>query len=374
MPPTESRNVAERALESLYANGGRDLTPEGYQEALAKLRKANPTLAHQVERSLSPFLAEKVFPRRRVKWADTSQGLRARLALLPDNPHVSEDVRMARRVLGIPANQVKPGPSDPVWGTISSAIKDQRKVRKIAQGNLAGFWHQTHVQEARGIPAERAPDGLISKVMHKSAKASAHARLDGEDVPAWLRRPPSGPPPYDNSAAPLDWITGRVVERHCLPWHAALPLTFYILTENPDWLANIELFSVTISHPQYRPYGVQALHISIEGIDEFVTKEDWELLWKRHLKPYQQRLWRDRGAAPSGRRAVDVSRLRELMPLYRLMVTEKASVRDFISHYAEGGVEVGRELVDQESARRTLTRIETLLSPGRDPTMSQQCL
>ncbi len=76
-----------KALEALYGDGIRDLTAEGYIEAIGHLRKADPAAARRVERLLAPMLKEKLFLRRSRAWHETSEGTRARVVLLPGNPH-----------------------------------------------------------------------------------------------------------------------------------------------------------------------------------------------------------------------------------------------------------------------------------------------
>jgi hypothetical protein len=46
-------------------------------------------------------LAENIFPSRKIKWQQTFEGIRVRLVLLPDNPHLQQEIRVIRSVLGI---------------------------------------------------------------------------------------------------------------------------------------------------------------------------------------------------------------------------------------------------------------------------------
>jgi hypothetical protein len=63
----------EEALAVLYGSDPRDLTAEGYQEAISDLRKRDPNLARRVERALAPNLEQEIFPLRGRKWHETSQ-------------------------------------------------------------------------------------------------------------------------------------------------------------------------------------------------------------------------------------------------------------------------------------------------------------
>ena len=104
----------QQALSLLFEDGERDLTAEGYTRALSALRDRDPAAAKRVERALASNL-DHLFPRRAKKWHDTSQGLRARLALLPLNPHLKQDVVEIRDTLTIPPNVVTAPEGHPLW-------------------------------------------------------------------------------------------------------------------------------------------------------------------------------------------------------------------------------------------------------------------
>lgn len=97
----------EQALNVLYGNEERDLSGDGYQTALKKLRRKSPKLANQVERALGSTL-ETVLPRRAIKWHETSRGTTYRLALLHENLVFQRDAENVRKVFGLPATGVSP--------------------------------------------------------------------------------------------------------------------------------------------------------------------------------------------------------------------------------------------------------------------------
>ncbi len=358
--PKESVN---RALEQLYKDTWRDLSAEGYQDAMVKLRKTNANLARRLERQLAPFLRDKIFRRRRVDWVNTSHGLRARLDLLSENPRLTQDVRVVRKVLSIPDDQVKPTKGDPLWKELAAVVKPALVKREV-EGIMAARWHIVHVQEAGSEKVSYDEDTahLLSESMFKTAVASAHVPFTDEGVPSWLGELPSGLAPYDGSGAPLDWAVGRLVERHRLPWSVDLRLTFYILTENSDYLTNIELLSVSSSYSYYRPYETYAHTVSVDGIDEFVTKENWMHLWQRYIEPMQRHLWQERGQAPHGRRTVDISLLRIVLPIYESMVTKGIGIKDILANQGEDWDEKLWDM-DQEAIRRAMKDLERLLTP-----------
>ncbi len=361
---TYDKEKIKRALSKLYGRGVRDLTPEGYREALSRLKTSNPNVARQVERALEPYLKEKVFPRRKVSWLNSSQGLRARLALLTENPHFQADVKIVRKALGIPRDQIKPNEDDPLWKEIASAKIKPNSIRKVWEGNLAGWWHGAHTLLAVGKKDKLSDEelyGPLQETMRLSANKSAQVLFTSKDVPGWLKQKPLGPPPHDSDGAPLDRAVGRLVERHRLPWHAGLPLTFYVITENPEWVKDIELLSVSRSYSHYRPYETSAVGITLEGIDEFITVEDWQGLWERYIKPVQEDAWREKAMKPQGRRAVDPERLKKFLPLYRRTIRSQTSVRGLLSKAAS----LNKFYIDQdqETIRRALKDIERLLYP-----------
>ncbi len=362
---TYDEEKKNRALIKLYGSGGRDLTPEGYREALSRLKASDPNAARQVERTLEPYLKERIFPRKKVGWQNSSQGLRVRLALLPGNPYLKADIKVVRRVLGIPQDQIKPDKDDPLWKDIASSKIKPKSVRKVWEGNVAGLWHVAHTLLALGKEDDLSNEELydsLQATMRLSAIKSARVQFTDEDVPEWLKQIPTGEPPYDSTGAPLDRAVGRLVERHRLPWHAASPLTVYVLTENPEWVKDIELFSVSTSHSYYRSYKTNAIGITVEGIDEFITFKDWQRLWERYIKRIQEKAFRERAMKPHGRKTVDLERLKEYLPLYQEVIRRYKSINEFVDNKTESYGELYQDQ-DQETVRRALKDIESLLRP-----------
>ena len=230
----------QQALSLLFEDGVRDLTAEGYAKALSALRNQDPAAAKRVERALAPDL-DILFPRRSKKWHETSQGLRARLALLPLNPHLKQDVVEVRDTLAIPPNVVTAPEGHPLWRQMEEVFSepDPERVRRMVEGRMAKRWLHIHRRTALGKPIYQGPDvGMdgeplapderkrvetefklfLSSQAHRSAERSAQLNLTADTVPAWLRKPPDGPEPYAAPKVPMEWATGRLVERHRLPW------------------------------------------------------------------------------------------------------------------------------------------------------------
>jgi len=141
---------------------------------------------------------------------------------------------------------------------------------------MAGAWHVVHCQAASGHSINAMDKGSLASSFVESAISSFSVNFKAKDIPAWLQKAPSGPAPYDSKAVPVDWAAGRLVERHHLPWHAALPLVLYIITENQGFLKNIEPLNVHFGR-NGGPYDdIEAFSITIDGVDEFVSKKDWD--------------------------------------------------------------------------------------------------
>jgi hypothetical protein len=141
---------------------------------------------------------------------------------------------------------------------------------------------------------------------------------------------------------------------------------FYVLTENVDWLGQGEPlpFSVSVSLAVYQPYGTGALNILVQGLDEFATYEDWVNIWKSRIMPAQERSWKERGQKPSGNRGHDLKRLKEFMPVYNAMIESKTSIAKFIGkQFPSEKLDRRYGEYDQETMRRALSDIETLLTP-----------
>ena len=157
-------------LEALYGEGLRDLTFYGYTRASQQLRNDDPAMARRVDRRLDPFLRTKVFPRRRREWQETSEGTRARLALLAENPHLERDVRDVRSVLGVPDSQVRVLEGDDLWNQAAEVVRPEC-VRQEVERQLVGGWHLIHLQAALGreLDEDIAWTGRISR-SHRSPK------------------------------------------------------------------------------------------------------------------------------------------------------------------------------------------------------------
>jgi hypothetical protein len=376
----------EEALGILYGIGPRDFTAEGYQEAISNLRTQDPNLARRVERALAPSLEQEIFPLRGRKWYETSQGMRARLYLLPDNPHLERDVETIRAIFGIPSNELQASREHPLWKRMAKLV-DAGTLHRAVTGTLAEHWLKVHRRTALGQPiglkpAEEDPSGataetkLLSPEAYQSAEIGAGIDLrrsqavgTREDIPDWLQRVPTLGP-YPEVSVPMDRAAAKLVERYRLPWGLAPNLQFYILTLDKSWLANIDFVLSLVSEAGRESPHYPGFSLTLYGLDDFVTKGEWDRIWEKVIKPKQQALSRQRGRVssqrrPQGRNAVDLNRLKSGVVLYRKMVQGKRiSVEKALSQLTEeGNLDSSILEKDQATARRLVRDLKDLLAP-----------
>lgn len=345
----------EEALKILFGDQWRDLMAEGYQTALAALRQRYPSMARQVERALEPCL-RKAFPRRSKHWHDLSTGMRARLALLPENPHLVEDVHVIRSVLGIPAGEVRAKEGDRIWQQLGRYVRPELKERAV-HGRVAEQWLDLHRRAALGgRPRSGARYGL-SWAARQSAIERGRLNPSASACPEWLRRPPRN---REGFQVPMEWAVARLLERYRLPEIVGAGLQMFILTQDVSWLRDINFGRCLVAPPESLPY--RGFSVTVSGLYEFVTREDWSDIWDAVVKPRQGMLMSSRGMAPAGRRTVDIERLRQGIDLCRKNKVERMRMEQALSEFAEKGSSTSED-IDLGSARRLLRDLKAVLAP-----------
>ncbi len=347
-----------KALNILYGDGGRDLTSEGYIEAMHQLRLKDEAQARRVERTLAPILKERIFRRKQVEWYNTSEGTRIRLLLLPDNPHVQADAVTIRQVLGIPNGHVNVTEKDPLWQQLKASIKLE-EIRRVAEGNLAGWWLHVHMKVASGQKTDGTDKAVLSSDLLESAAASATKDLRSKDIPDWMRQSANKSTSRFNLLAPLEYCASRLAERYHLPPQSVRSLNFYILTQDPSWITGIDPVVVDIKYTD-EPGGHDKFDVCLKGVNEFMTEKDWQHVWIEYVRPRQQRLWAQRGMKPQGRRTVDFRRLKKALPLYLQMVKGNIEINELLSQPIE---DLSLVDLDQETIRAAIHDLERVLAP-----------
>jgi len=357
---------ANEALELLYGNRVCDLTSEGYREAIGRIRLYDKALARRLERILDPILKKRVFPRRQREWYETSEATRARLVLLPGNPHVQADVRIVREALHIPPGHIHTTQEHPLWKHLQVIIRPEElspeRVRRIVEGNLVGEWLHIHRRTASGQPMEEENGQMLSTEMRESAIASASVDLRVSEIPEWLRFPLGELGSHKGMEAPIDWVSVRLVERHNLPRRVLNRITMFILTQDHSWIEGLEPLRIDITRSRDPSGDPEAFSISVKNIDEFTTKEDWERVWTNHVKPRQEFLWEKRGMSPQGRRTRDIERFKKALPFYRKMVEANLDFKD-LYHSREVFVDEAILNWDMENLRRAIDDLDKILTP-----------
>ena len=345
-------------LRELLGEGPLDITQENVSRALKQLKEEDPVggdlRGRRIQRALDGLLKKKVFRRRKLKLEQTTAGTKARVALLPENPHLYSDVEDMRWALGIPKDHIhveKTSRRSPPLGSL-----DPMRLIRLEEGELASRWMWVHRQAHLGHPISMGDDDTLPKEMWESAEASCRVLLDRIDVSEWLRRPPAGPEPYSENGAPFDRAIGRLMERYGLPWHLSSPLSFYVLTRDLDRVTNMEWMTVSVTYeesPALRDPDAFSLHVL--GLDEYVTKKDWDRVWNRYVRPRQELLWKERGSRPRTVRGFSLKDLRQFLPSYGRKVNLGFAIKRL---QAETLMEK-----DQESIRRSMRILEKLLAP-----------
>ena len=238
--------ITERqALRDLFEDADHDLTASGYLGAISKLRARSRALAMKVERALRERLDE-LFPRRRIRWHETSIGTRYRVSLLPGNPLFRDDVARVRRVLGIPDGDLEAVVGDKLPPTLVSLEKEgllAHPAHVIAHRDLAQSWIRRHQRAYLGLPPGDLSEGVGLPTL-ESAELAAQIDL-GTVEHHWLRAQPKTHWGCADEDTPYHIAIAKLVERHRLPTHVCGRVQIHVLTMQTEDLMDLELLGVS---------------------------------------------------------------------------------------------------------------------------------
>ncbi len=274
-------------------------------------------------------LLQRVLPRRRKGIEHSSYYRALRVKFLPKNPYFEKDVVDLRMLFHIPEGQITdvnltqfPNRKEP-WD--KEAVLNWRQV--------AGCWLQIHqctamkTQLDPGLPP--LPQWLID---------SASTMLElGKNVPVnWLQKEPNIPDLYSKRfdlRVPIDWCVTRLIEQYRLPWQCDGNLRLFILTQNHKYLESISPFDV-IMEPIQAPIG-QAYRVTINWVDEYMTRKEWDEIYKTSIQSRQNSLWEKRGDLPHSKQ-VEWDNLTKpwLIDAYHLIVQKRLSGEKITIHHA----------------------------------------
>ena len=351
----------EDGLRVLYpdTDGVFDLTTLGYVDAMRRLRAEDPLLSERVQRVVSPAL-DKALPRRSRHWTETSAGTKARFELLSKNPYLANDVRIVRSALGIPDDHVKIRENDEFWRCLSKGAKPGFERRQVEQ-ILVGAWLRIHEESVTGV-AEAWPE--LPERFRASAISTASVDLGGAGTPSWLEPDSTKPKSGSNITSPMLFAARRLAERHGVP-SLTLAVSGYIITGNSDFVGGIDWKEVSVRRNGSARIDKEALEITVSGIDEYWSKDDWESIWQRIIRPHQDQLRKMRGQGPMGRRMDAIARLEKSLPALHDMVDNSISA-SAAAQAAEDSVTVRKSSRQIESDLADLRLLLAPLGPGRN--------
>ncbi len=353
------------ALEALYVEEARDLSYEGYTQAMRGLRARNPALAKKVTRSLEP-LRKELCPRSQIPWYRTSVGGRYRVALLPDNPHFSWDVALVRKALGLPKGGPLSSSVDPTRTQLAKSGllqgEEEKTIQILADRHLARKWLSLHEVAFLG----QEPREFDGELNTEIAAASRRTQLELNGLPGgeWLEgEPPAHPDcPWDRHL-PIHHAVAHLLRRHYLPRHLCRPVMLHILTNSREDLEGLRWEGVQVFRQDgdiHMDCPEHTASILIHGIDEFTTLGDLERIWKEQIEPIRDEHWEARGQKPRGKQAPSLKRLREGLPIYRRFL-ELGSIELVLGELQQQSwPEFDR---DEETVRRLIVDLQNLLEP-----------
>ncbi len=358
-----SQITERQALQYLFEDEDHDLTASGYLGAISGLRARSRAVAMKVERALRERLDE-LFPRRRIRWYETSIGTRYRVSLLSGNPLFRADVAEVRRALGILGGDLVAVVSQKVPAALVS-LEDEGLLaypaRVIAHRDLAQRWIRRHQRAYLGLPPDDLSEGL-GVVTLESAEHAAQLDL-GTVEHHWLRAEPKVHWRCVHEDTPYHRAVAKLVERHRLPTHVCGRVQIYVLTMQTEDLVGLEPLGVSTASGCGEIQVVQQSNtfaVAVSGIDEFVTRKEWDEVWERYVRPRQEELWYQRGQGPTGRLAPDLKRLREGLPLYAVRLTV-STVEEALSVLQRDGSRLGE--MNAPTAGRLINDLDDLFKP-----------
>jgi len=307
-------------------------------------------------------LLQRMLPRR-IKGIERSSYFRhLRVKLLTHNPYFSQDVSDLRTLFHIPAKQI----TDIDLSQFTDRKSPWDKNDTLDSEDAAGFWLEIHRHHFL-----KAPLGDWVPPLPQWFTDSAHILpVFGENAQiSWLKKEPSIPErfiKYFNLVIPLDRCIARLIERYQLPWLCGINLRRYIMTRRVAYLRSIFPYDIEIN---YVTTGIgEAFTITVDGIDEFMTKQHWNEIFNKYIQLQQQYYWERRGEKPHSRQ-IDLDRRKQpwVFEINDLVYKEKMAGR-------KCGIDRALELlskqeklppdgVDRKTASRLIKSLNILFQP-----------
>lgn len=347
----DSRRL-QSAMDDLYSGQDvRNMTGRGYLEARKRLGQKDSSAADRADRALGKETLPRILPRRNLGPLDASRGVKARLALLPGNPHFAEDVALIRKIFELPVDWLDSSYGKELEAIAASRFEDEAMSQRLARDLMALEWLSIHNAEAEGShDADPLFEGLPA-ALAESAKAAAVMDLEQIQAPPWVAAQADS----DSSESPFQRVCLNLLHRHRLPERIIHNACMHVLTADFRHLDGLEFLGVSVTNGPTFGNRPRSFDITVSGIDEFVNKQDWDAIFDRHVEPRLDDFWENRGQGPQGRAGPDIERLSEFLPMYETMVTKKLGVHHI--------VEQADELYDESTIRRAMRDLRALLAP-----------
>jgi hypothetical protein len=317
----------------------------------------------QAKRVLEPVL-QKVLPRRQKGIEHSSYYRSLRVKLLPYNPYFKYDVANLRRLFHIPEGQI----ADLDLGQFPNRQKPWDEEELLPSARAAAYWLEIH----RGIAVKKG-NRLRLPPLPRWLIDSARTKLtfDNHAPLSWLEKKPDVPSRYAgpfNLALPIDRCVATLIERYQLPWCCDSSLRFFILTEDGKYLGRIFPLDVTVESIE-APIGA-AFRIAVDSIDEYLTKQQWDEVFDRYIKPRQGLYWEERGELAHGKQ-MELKSLTKpwVTKLFRLIVEQRMAGRRMgvdraIEQLSRNGkLSLSEESVDRTVAYRLVKNLDILCKP-----------
>lgn len=133
-------------------------------------------------------------------------------------------------------------------------------------------------------------------------------------------------------------------------------MALHVLTANVEFLEGVDLALVlpqlgdmTESHVSV---AVDGFALTIGGLDEFITREDWKRVYDYWIAPRQAHLKDLSGSRPQGRDRPDIQVLIEALPMYRRKVRERLTVKAAHAWQNSNETQPDRKLSPAQATRR----------------------
>lgn len=303
------------------------------------------------------------FPRRDIRWEETSEGRRHRIRLLPKNPFFLEDVEMAREWLGIPgglfdvtaearelAESLRNIPdvnSEPVKGFMFVETDVSRE--SLDDSSVIEFLFIRFIRMYKVILGNKhhGPSNLrgLAGEIGDSAKQAANA-LEGDRVkPGWVK----------HAGDPVICVVEGLLYRYRLPgWLSPAVIRYLIIGNNED-LTGLSVDGAVASRVDY-DYQHDGFDVVVHGVDEFMDLKTWTDMYRQTVKPIADLFLEARGNREAPRVGAPQDEYTQYLGVLKEYADGNRSLGSVITKHPE-------LKVDQRTIERRVRELAALLKP-----------